>query len=93
MLSARLKDAGRRLYLALGGTGYGRCDVRVKEDGSLFMLEINANAGILYRPEEYGPADYMILYDAAGYFGFFDRIFRSALVRQKLRSLDRAPGT
>lgn len=91
-LSTHLKDAGRRLYLALGGTGYGRCDVRVKDDGSLFMLEINANAGILYRPEEYGPADYMILYDQHGYYGFFDRIFRSALVRQKLRSLNGASG-
>ena len=66
--------------------------MRVKDDGSLFMLEINANAGILYRPEEYGPADYMILYDKDGYYGFFDRIFRSALVRQKLRALDRARG-
>jgi len=41
---------------------------------------------ILYFPEEYGPADYMILYDKEGYYGFFDRIFRSALVRQKMRA-------
>jgi D-alanine-D-alanine ligase len=85
-LAARLQDAGRKLYLGLGGTGYGRCDVRVKDDGGIFVLEINANAGILYRPEEYGPADYMILYDNDGYYGFFDRIFRGALVRQKLRA-------
>lgn len=85
-LAARLQDAGRNLYLALGGTGYGRCDIRVKADGGLFVLEINANAGILYRPEEYGPADYMILYDKDGYYGFFDRIFRAALVRQQLRA-------
>lgn len=85
-LAAQLQDAGRKLYLGLGGTGYGRCDVRVKDDGGIFVLEINANAGILYRPEEYGPADYMILYDNDGYYGFFDRIFRGALVRQKLRA-------
>jgi D-alanine-D-alanine ligase len=85
-LAKRLQDAGRKLYLALKGTGYGRCDVRVREDGEVLVLEINANAGILYRPEEYGPADYMILYDKAGYYGFFDRIFRSAIVRQKLRA-------
>ncbi len=84
-LAGRLQDAGRKLYLGLGGTGYGRCDVRVNGDGSLFVLEINANAGILYRPEEYGPADYMILYDKDGYFGFFDRIFRSASARQRMR--------
>ncbi len=87
-LAGRLKAAGRDLYVALGGTGYGRCDIRQKEDGRLFMLEINPNAGILYRPEEYGPADYMILYDKQGYFGFFDRIFRSAIARQKLRAHD-----
>ena len=86
ILAARLQDDARRLYMALGGTGYGRCDVRVKDDGSVHFLEINANPGILYRPEEYGPADYMILYDKAGYFGFFDRIFRSAIVRQKERA-------
>ncbi|HET6846807.1 MAG TPA: hypothetical protein VFH29_08220, partial [Anaerolineales bacterium] len=84
-LADRLKDEAIRFYQALGGTGYGRCDVRVKEDGSVFFLEINANPGILYRPEEYGPADYMILYDRDGYFGFFDRIFRSAIVRRNDR--------
>jgi D-alanine-D-alanine ligase len=85
-LATKLQDSGRTLYTALGGTGYGRCDVRVKDDGRMYMLEINANPGILYRPEEYGPADYMILYDKDGYHGFFDRIFRSALVRQKRRA-------
>ncbi len=85
-LAGRLKQAGRTLYMAMGGTGYGRCDVRMRQDGSLHVLEMNANAGILYRPEEYGPADYMILYDADGYHGFFDRIFRAALARQKLRA-------
>lgn len=86
VLAAGLQEAGRKLYLGLGGTGYGRCDVRVKDDGGIYVLEINANAGILYRPEEYGPADYMILYDKDGYYGFFDRIFRAAVVRQKMRA-------
>lgn len=86
-LATRLKADATKLYTALGGTGYGRCDVRVKADGSVHFLEINANPGILYRPEEYGPADYMILYDKDGYYGFFDRIFRSAIARQKVRSL------
>ncbi len=85
-LANRLQQDASRLYMALGGTGYGRCDVRVKQDGSVHFLEINANPGILYRPEEYGPADYMILYDKDGYFGFFDRIFRAAIARQKGRA-------
>ena len=84
-LALRLQDIGRRMYLAMGCTGYGRCDVRMNEKGELYILEINPNGGILYTPEEYGPADYMILYDADGYSGFFDRIFRSAILRQKMR--------
>jgi D-alanine-D-alanine ligase len=85
-LTRRLQDIGRRMFLAMGATGYGRCDVRMNEVGELFILEINPNGGILYLPEEYGPADYMILYDPDGYDGFFDRIFRSAIARQALRS-------
>jgi D-alanine-D-alanine ligase-like ATP-grasp enzyme len=91
-LAGRLQHDGIQFYQALGGTGYGRCDVRVKDDGTLHFLEINANPGILYRPEEYGPADYMILYDKDGYFGFFDRIFRSAIARQKMRASRLADG-
>jgi D-alanine-D-alanine ligase-like ATP-grasp enzyme len=90
-LYSRLQEAGRKMYQAIGGTGYGRCDVRMRADGSLHVLEINANPGILYLPEEYGPADYMILYDKDGYYGFFDRIFRAAIVRQKLRGASRQP--
>ena len=85
-LAARIKELGRRFYLALGSTGYGRCDLRMNEKGELYILEINPNGGILYPPEEYGPADYMILYDKDGYYGFFDRIFRAAIVRQKMRA-------
>jgi D-alanine-D-alanine ligase len=85
-LAGRLQHIGGEMYLAIGGTGYGRCDVRMRADGSLYVLEINANPGILYRPEEFGPADYMILYDKDGYYGFFDRIFRAAIVRQKVRA-------
>ncbi len=89
-LIPRLQEIGRAMYLAMGCTGYGRCDVRMNEKGELFILEINPNGGILYRPEEYGPADYMILYDKDGYYGFFDRIFRSAIRRQKLRAASRS---
>jgi D-alanine-D-alanine ligase len=85
-LVKRLQTDSKKLYMALGLTGYGRCDVRMRANGDLFILEINPNAGLLYVPEEYGPADYMILYDSDGYAGFFDRIFRTAQVRQKLRA-------
>jgi hypothetical protein len=81
-----LQDMGRRMFLAMQGIGYGRCDIRMNAQGELFILEINPNGAIMLKPEEYGPADYMILYDKDGYRGFFDRIFRSALIRQKTRA-------
>jgi len=85
-LVSRLQDVGKRMYLAMDGVGYGRCDIRMNERGELFILEINPNGAIMLLPEEYGPADYMILYDRDGYRGFFDRIFRSAIIRQKMRA-------
>jgi D-alanine-D-alanine ligase len=88
-LVSRLQVAGRKMYLAIDGNGYGRCDVRMNARGEIYILEINPNGGILYTPEEYGPADYMILYDKDRYDGFFDRIFRAAMVRQKMREAKR----
>jgi D-alanine-D-alanine ligase len=85
-LRNKLQKMCKRFYLAMDGSGCGRCDVRVKQNGEAYLLEINPNPGLLYQPHEYGPADYMILYDPDGYDGFFDRIFRSAFVRQKLRA-------
>ncbi|MEW6406951.1 MAG: hypothetical protein AB1649_34675 [Chloroflexota bacterium] len=85
-LIARLHDIARRMYLATGATGYGRCDIRMSDQGELCILEINPNGGIMFKPEEYGPADYMILYDPQGYKGFFDTVFRAALLRQRMRA-------
>jgi D-alanine-D-alanine ligase len=85
-LIAKLHDIAVRMYLAMGITGYGRCDIRMDGKGELFILEINPNPAIMLQPKEYGPADYMILYDKEGYKGFFDRILEAALVRHKMRS-------
>jgi hypothetical protein len=73
------------MFLAMGMAGYARCDIRLNDAGELVMLEINPNPGIMFPLEEYGPADYMILYDSAGYQGFFDRVIRAA-IRRDLRS-------
>lgn len=85
-LVEKLHDIAKRMFLAMGISGYGRCDIRMNDKGELFILEINPNGGIMFTPEQYGPADYMILYDEDGYKGFFDRIFHAALVRQKMRA-------
>lgn len=85
-LIARLHDTAIRMYNAMNGVAYGRCDIRMNEQGELFILEINPNPAIMLKPEEYGPADYMILYDAGGYKLFFERIIRHALLRHKQRA-------
>jgi len=84
-LVARLQDIAIGMFKAIGAVGYGRCDVRMNEQGELFILEINSNPAIMLKPEEYGPADYMILYDPGGYKVFFDRVFRVAQIRHQQR--------
>jgi hypothetical protein len=39
----------------------------------------------MFPVEDYGPADWIILFDPEGYRGFFDRIFAAALARHELR--------
>ena len=85
-LIPRLQDIGVRMYKAIGAVSYGRCDVRMNERGEMFILEINPNPAIMLRPEEFGPADFMILYDEGGYKVFFDRMFRVAKLRQQMRA-------
>ena len=85
-LIKRLHDIAIRMYKAMDGETYGRCDIRMNEKGEMFMLEINPNPAIMLQPKEYGPADYMILYDPGGYKLFFDRIFKVALMRYKMKS-------
>jgi D-alanine-D-alanine ligase len=85
-LVARLQDAAIRMYKAIEGVSCGRCDMRMNEKGELFILEINPNPAIMLAPEEYGPADYMILYDPGGYKVFFDRLIKVAFIRHKLKA-------
>jgi D-alanine-D-alanine ligase len=82
-LASRLTRMTGRLYKALHGVGYARCDFRMNKQGELFMLEINPNNGILYEPKDIGHADIMMEYDPDGHEGFLDRIFRSALMRHQ----------
>jgi D-alanine-D-alanine ligase len=84
-LMKRLKTLVKKIYLALGGAGYGRADIRMNQDGELFLLEINPNPSLLNMPSEKASADYMMEDDPGGVDGFLDRIFRSAIVRREKR--------
>ncbi len=85
-LAARLQDMSRKQFLGLGGCGYGRCDIRMDQDGRLFMLEINANCGIFYPASDPGSADVILANDPAGHRGFLDMILAAAFARQRARA-------
>ncbi len=78
----RLREYTTKVFMALGGNGYARCDYRLGSDGELYMLEINPNCGIFYPPTEPGSADFSLLNDPTGHQGFMDLIIRSSLKRQ-----------
>src|SRR3712207_8850992 len=50
-LAERLTEASARTFAALGGSGYGRCDLRVDDAGRVYLLEINPNCAV--RSEEH----------------------------------------
>lgn len=75
------------MYLAMNGVGYARVDLRARPNGELVILEINPNCGILYYgPDDRSSTDLPISWDKDGHKGFLERIFRSAILRQKMRS-------
>lgn len=86
-LSRRLKSMVRRIYLALGGVSYARADIRMNQEGELFLLELNSNPSVLNYGDEKASADYMMEYDPGGVDGFLERIFRSAIIRREKRML------
>jgi D-alanine-D-alanine ligase-like ATP-grasp enzyme len=84
-LCEKLKDAGRKLFVGLDGSSFGRCDIRVDAKGDPYVLEINPNCGIFYPEAEPGSADYVLLNDPKGHRGFLELIIGAALKRAKRR--------
>lgn len=82
-LAERLEDISRKLFLGLNGAGYGRCDIRMNEQGELFMLEINPNCDVAYPLEQAGSADLILLHEPWGHREFFEKIIRAALKRRQ----------
>lgn len=80
-LEGRLRDAAARFFVALGGTSFGRCDMRVNHDRVPYMLEINPNCGVYYPPADAGSADLCLMSDPAGHEGFTRQLVRAALHR------------
>jgi D-alanine-D-alanine ligase len=45
-LEARVKSVALAAYRAVGGDGYARVDMRLSEDGTPYVLEVNANCSL-----------------------------------------------
>src|SRR5688500_3895363 len=78
-----LRAQTTRLFKAMNGNGYARCDYRMAADGTVYMLEINPNCGIFYAPHEPGSADFSLIHDPVyDHEEFLKLIIRSAKNRQ-----------
>lgn len=80
-LSERLRQEAARFFLELGGSSFGRCDVRIAADGTPFMLEMNANCGLYYPENAAASADFCLMMDPAGHVGFTKQLVRAAIAR------------
>jgi D-alanine-D-alanine ligase len=83
-LEASLRDVSARFFAALGGTSYGRCDIRVDDEGTPWMLEINPNCGVFFPATDYGSGDLCLANDPAGHEGFTRQIVAAALKRHEM---------
>lgn len=80
-VAKRLQLISQQLFIGLDGVGYGRCDIRMNDQGDLFMLEINSNCGLFYPPDAMGSADFILSYDPRGHRHFLDTILGAARKR------------
>lgn len=80
-LAARLRDESARLFVALDGCSYGRCDIRIDGNGTPHMLEINSYCGVFFEEKDYGGADLCLSMDPAGHAGFTRQLVAAGLAR------------
>jgi D-alanine-D-alanine ligase-like ATP-grasp enzyme len=81
-LARRLCEASILTFVALGGSGFGRCDLRVDRAGDVYLLEINPNCGVFYPEGQYGSADLILARDPAGHGGFLEHLIACAIRRR-----------
>jgi D-alanine-D-alanine ligase-like ATP-grasp enzyme len=43
---SKLQEAARAVYIAVGGCGYCRMDMRMSLDGHVFVIDVNANCSV-----------------------------------------------
>ena len=85
-LARRVCDESIRFFQAMNAASFARCDIRIADDGTTYMLEINSNCGIYYPPADAGGADLCLLHDPAGHEGFTRQLVAAALARARRRT-------
>lgn len=71
-------------YMAVGGMGYGRLDIRMdKNTGKLYMLEVNAQCG-LSEDEDYTSIGAILRYADKTFSGMIKRVINDAFARRNL---------
>ncbi len=83
VLNGRMGQMSKDLFLGIGGRSYGRCDLRVDNQGRPYMLEINPNCGVLFAPGLEGMADHILNFSTGKHAYFLDLILRSALKHRR----------
>ncbi len=59
-LNAELQRMVQRLMVAMEGVGYCRCDIRMDDEGRLYLLDCNVPPGLFYPENSYGSADFSV---------------------------------
>ena len=77
-LALRIGQLARRIYRALCLSGYARIDLRLKPDGSVFVLEANANPNLALTEDLATSA----LSSGVGYDALLERIMRFGISYQ-----------
>ena len=79
-----LEQISLEAYIAVGGMGYGRLDIRMdKNTGKLYMLEINAQCG-LSEDEDYTSIGAILRYADKTFSDLIRMIIRDAFTRRNL---------
>ncbi len=78
-LADRLRRMAEETFLAVGARGYSRSDIRMDADGTLYMIDCNANPGIFYPPGQFGSADFILSLQPDAHRAFLRHIIDCAL--------------
>ncbi|RYZ85161.1 MAG: hypothetical protein EOP04_16545 [Proteobacteria bacterium] len=83
-LAKAVEEISLQAYLAVGGMGYGRSDIRMdKQTGKLYMLEVNAQCG-LSEDEDYTSIGAILRYAQRSFSDIILKIINDALERRQL---------